>query len=76
MNIPIITNLEIVEGLTASIFFPLAILLFKHLETKSFFFFMLISWFLTWLLRKASVHIYDQYKKKYNLVNTLHSITI
>jgi hypothetical protein len=76
MDIPIITNLEIVEGLTASIFFPLAVLLFKKLETKSFFVFTLLSWFITWLFRKSSVHIYDHYKKKYNLENTLHYITI
>lgn len=76
MDIPIITNLEIVEGLTASIFFPLTILFFKNLETKSFFIYTLLAWFTTWILRKSSVHIYREYKKKYNLENTLHSITI
>lgn len=74
MKIPIINNEEIVEGIIASIFFPLTMILFKKFEPKTYILYTMLAWFTTWVLRKSSVHIYKELKIKYNYVNKIHYI--
>lgn len=70
MEIPIINMEQLIEGLTASIFFPLAILVFKYFDKKSFYIYTMLAWFTTWFFRKFFVNIYLLYLKNNNLQNT------
>lgn len=74
MNIPIINDEEIVEGLIASLFFPITIILFKKLDPKSFILYSMLAWFTTWVARKSGIHIYKELKNKYHIKNNLYKI--
>lgn len=76
MKIPIINNEEIIEGIVASIFFPITILFFKNFEKDAFIKYSILSWFTTWVLRKMAVNIYKVFVKKYKFKNYYYSIYI
>ena len=81
MNIKIINQQQLVEGITASIFLPLTILFFRYinkeyLNIKAFFIISMLAWFTTWVARKISVNIYLHLKEKHNWENKTYNLTI
>lgn len=75
-KLDIISDQQLIEGITASIFFPLTIMIFRHLDPQSFISYSMIAWFSTWILRKLSVNIYKLYRVKYGWENKTYSIDI
>ena len=65
-----------VEGIIASIFFPLSIMFYKNIGIVSFFIYSMLAWITTWIIRKVSVNIYLHLKEKYNWENKTYHITI
>jgi hypothetical protein len=64
----IISDVQILEGLVASICFPVIVYLMKLRQTKSkqYIEFFVIAWFFTWVIRKCAVNTFTQYKTYYN----------
>ena len=60
VELSILTDVNVVEGVVASIMFPLLIYITRRYNfgiiTSS-----AVSWFITWVFRKASVNIYEKY---------------
>lgn len=74
LEIPIMNEEQFVEGITASITFPLVILYFKD-KHWNYIVYMMIAWFVTWICRKTSVNIYHMVKDTYKFKNkTFHLI--
>lgn len=54
----IMHDYDLIEGITASLLFPLFIYIFKNLEGFSLYYATMFSWFITWFFRKLSVNAY------------------
>lgn len=76
MKIGILNQEQLIEGITASIFFPLTILFFRNMDHSSFFLYSMLAWFTTWIARKISVNIYLHFKKQYNWTNDTYYLNI
>tara|TARA_B100001063_G_C16458279_1_gene401766 strand:- start:18 stop:248 length:231 start_codon:yes stop_codon:yes gene_type:complete len=76
MKIKIITQEQLIEGIIASICFPLTIMFFRHNKSNDFIFYSSIGWFITWIARKFGVNIYLHLKEKYKWENRTYYITI
>lgn len=76
MKVNIITNKELLEGIIASLFFPTTLYYFKHLEPQYLFIMSMLAWMITWIMRKASNHIYDQLQNKFKWKNKVYFIHI
>ena len=76
MEVKIIDQEQIVEGITASIFFPITIIFFRHFKSTTFIIYSMLAWFTTWIARKISVNVYLHFKKKYGWKDTTYHITI
>ena len=74
-NIPILTDINVVEGIVASILFPILIFI-----TRQYRFGIIlssaVSWFITWVFRKASVNIMKEHKRIHNIGVKYYSIPI
>ena len=70
MEIPIINVEQIIEGVTASIFFPITIILFKKFDKQDFFLYSFFAWITTWVFRKLFVNIYIFYLKQNKIQDT------
>lgn len=75
-NIGIINNEEIIEGLTASIIFAIFGYYFKYILKTNYLIYISIPWFITWIFRKMSVHIFKQLTKTDKINNTLYTLNI
>lgn len=75
-KLDIINDEQLVEGIVASIFFPITILIFRNLDPNSFILYSIIAWFSTWILRKLSVNIYKLLKLKHGWENKTYSVSI
>lgn len=71
-----INDKQLLEGIIASIFFPITLYYFRHLRPDLLLIMSMIAWFVTWLLRKASNNIYDELQKKYKWRNKMYSLHI
>ena len=77
MKLDIINERDIIEGIVASILYPLSIIFYRHFDKKSYFIYtMMLAWFTVWVARKLSVNIWLYHKEKYNLENYTVSINI
>jgi len=65
MKINIITSQQLIEGITASITFPIFIYFLKYVEGFSLIYYTSLAWLITWFLRKISVNIFLIIKEKY-----------
>lgn len=72
MILNIINREQLIEGITASIIFPLFIYIFKYLEGFSLFFYTSIAWLITWIFRKLSVNLFNFFQ----IQNKIYSIYI
>lgn len=75
-KIDIINNEEIIEGLIASVVFAIFGYYFKYVLKTNYLIYVSIPWFITWIFRKMSVHIYKRLVKIYKIKNTLYTINI
>lgn len=55
-----LTRLQIIEGIIASIVFPLLYMNLKK-YLKSYFLRTMIAWFLTWVIRKIGYNTFEHY---------------
>ena len=76
MKLNIISQEQLVEGIIASIVFPLSVMFYKNYEKKSFFIYTMLAWITTWIMRKLVVNIYHYYYRKHNLKHVVYSINI
>ena len=76
MKLNIISQEQLVEGIIASIIFPLSVIFYKSYNKKSFFVYTMLAWMTTWIMRKLTVNIYHYYYKKYNLEHVVYSVNI
>ena len=58
----VMTDVNIVEGVTASVTFPGIIFFLKKERKFTMYFATMISWFITWIMRKFSVNLFLAYK--------------
>lgn len=71
-RITIVTSKELVEGIIASLFYP--ILVFKisqkhQITIKNIKWTIVLPWFLTWIVRKMTMHMFDYFTENYGLEN-------
>lgn len=75
VELPILTDVNVVEGIVASVMFPLLIYI-----TRRYNFGIIlsssVSWFITWVFRKASVNIYEKYKTDNKLNVKYYNLTL
>lgn len=69
-RIPIITDVQIVEGIVASSIFVLFVYLFRYRWKLSYKYYLSFPWFFTWLFRKMIPNLYIHYKKIYGYPET------
>lgn len=72
-EIYIINNEQIIEGFVAGVTLPILILIFKQ-NHKNMFYYSMIAWFITWILRKFTINIYKKYRELYNVKDEYYSI--
>ena len=65
-RVPVITDVNIAEGISASLLFPSLIYFFRHNEKYNMYITTLISWFITWIIRKFTVNVFKMYKQQHN----------
>ena len=69
----IMTDVNIIEGITASITFPAIIYFLKFDHHVRVYFATMFAWFITWTMRKLSVNLFLRYKQEYNIpIRTYH----
>ncbi len=70
--ITILTTKEIIEGIIASVIYPILIFKIsqKHKENiVDIKWTAVLPWLATWIVRKMSMHIFDYLEEKYGLKN-------
>lgn len=75
-RIPIITDVQLIEGLIASIFFPIAALFFRRFNQDHFIKYSSVTWFATWIMRKFAVNMYMRIKNKHHKPVHMYHITV
>jgi hypothetical protein len=78
MKLEIINREQLIEGITASIIFPLFIFLFKNIQLNGhrLFFYSGLAWLFTWIIRKISINIFKYYQKHKNIENKTYYIQL
>lgn len=72
-NFGIINNEEILEGLVASIVFAIVGFIFKYYIKTHYLIYVSVPWFITWVFRKMSVHIFKKLNNEGYINNKLYS---
>jgi len=62
----IITDVQLAEGITASIIFPSIIYFMERYKKYKMYISTMIAWFVTWIFRKFTVNTYTAYKQFIN----------
>jgi hypothetical protein len=62
----VISDVQIAEGVVASIIFPAILYFMKNYNKKTMYVATLVAWFITWLIRKFTVNTFMKYKTHYN----------
>jgi hypothetical protein len=60
----------LVEGIMASIMFPLTKFFLKYSKGANLFWFLFFAWLFSWYMRKLSKAIFIHYKRKYGFKTT------
>ena len=68
----IINNEEIIEGLVASIVLALTSFIFKYYLKTSYLIYASVPWFITWVFRKMSVHVFKKLNEEKYINNKLY----
>lgn len=63
MEVPLLSDINILEGVVASVTFPLLIYLTRFHYKLGLFWSSSISWFITWVFRKVSVNLFKFYRR-------------
>lgn len=66
----------LIEGIMASIMFPLSKYFLKYTKGGNLFWFLFGAWLFTWYMRKLSVAIYKHLQSKYNMKKQFLTINI
>jgi hypothetical protein len=63
----IMTDSVFIEGIMASIMFPLSKFFLKYTKGGNLFWFLFFAWLISWYMRKLSIAVFNYYKDKYEL---------
>ena len=66
-RVKIISDVNIAEGIVASLVFPSVIYYFKYDKNFTAYLTTMLSWFITWVLRKFTVNAITTYKINHNI---------
>ena len=74
--ITIFDSVQVVEGLTAIVFYPLFHLIIRDIFGMNKYYVLVIGWMITWLLRKIATNIYKAYLKSNDMKPTEYKVNI
>lgn len=73
-KLPIITDVQIIEGIVASTVFVFFVYIFRYKLKSSYKIYLSIPWFLTWIFRKWIPNVYKFIKVNYLHLEPVHTI--